>query len=306
MNHTIGWIIFHVIVFGMLLVDLGVFNKNAHKITTKEAIVNVAIWVGVAFLFNIGIYYYNGEQKALEFFTGYIIEKSLSVDNIFVMIMIFNTFNVPDKFQHKILYWGILGAIVMRGSVIFLGIAIVEKFHWVFYIFGIFLMYSAVKMAFKNEDEHIDVENNIFVKFVKRFYPVTKDHKDGKFFVIVDGVKYVTTLFLALVVIEFTDLIFAIDSIPAIFAITTDSFIVYTSNIFAILGLRSMYFALSNVVDIFHFLKYGLSIVLFFVGIKMVMVDFYHIPTLLSLIVIVGVLVISVILSLITPRKKIE
>lgn len=304
MNHTIGWIVFHIIVFGMLLFDLGVFNKNAHKISTKEATINVAIWMGVAFLFNIGIYYYNGEQKALEFFTGYIIEQSLSVDNIFVMIMIFKAFDIPDKYQHKILYMGILGAILMRGIMIFVGIAIVEKFHWVFYIFGALLIYSAVKMAIKKEDAQIDVEKNMFVKFVKNIYPFTKDHKGGKFFVRIGDIKHVTPLFLALIAIEFTDLIFAIDSIPAIFAITTDSFIVYTSNIFAILGLRSMYFALSNVVDIFHFLKYGLSIVLGYVGIKMIIIDIYHIPTLLSLIVIVGILAISILLSVIIPKGK--
>ncbi|MCA1928234.1 MAG: TerC family protein [Calditerrivibrio sp.] len=304
MNHVTGWIVFHVIVFGMLIIDLGVFNKKPHKIGVKEAAINVAVWFGVAFLFNIGIYFYNGEQQALEFFTGYIIEKSLSIDNIFVMIMIFSTFHIPDEYQHKILYWGILGAILMRGAMILLGVAIVERFHWVFYIFGVFLIYSSIKMILKKDGEHIEVEKNFFVRLVKKIYPVTQEYQDGRFFVKINGVKHVTTLFLTLIVIEFTDLVFAIDSIPAIFAITTDPFIVYTSNIFAILGLRSMYFALASVIEIFYLLKYGLGIVLGYVGVKMLLIDFYHMPTLISLIIIVGVLSISIFLSVIMPKEK--
>ncbi|MEF3254972.1 MAG: TerC/Alx family metal homeostasis membrane protein, partial [Deferribacterales bacterium] len=236
MHHTIGWIVFHIIVFVLLILDLGIFNKKAHKISVREAVITSAIWIGIAFIFNIGIYIFNGEDQALKFFTGYIIEKSLSVDNLFVIILIFKTFDVPDEYQHKILFWGIFGAIIMRGAMIILGVTLVEKFHWIFYIFGLFLVYSAVKMALKKDDDEIDVENNRLVRFIKRFYPVTKDHQNGKFFVRIDDKRHVTTLLLALSVIEVTDLVFALDSIPAIFAITTDPFIVYTSNIFAILG----------------------------------------------------------------------
>ncbi|MGC8925966.1 MAG: TerC family protein [Calditerrivibrio sp.] len=304
MHHTIGWVVFSTIVIFLLVLDLGVFNKKAHVISIKEAVFTSAIWIAVAFAFNIGIYFFNGEQQAVEFLTGYIVEKALSVDNIFVMIMIFNVFQIPPQFQHKILFWGILGAIVMRGVMIFLGIALIEKFHWIFYIFGLLLIYSAVKMAFKKEDESIDFDSKWYIKLLKKFYPVTSDRENGKFLIMIDNKRHITPLLLALFTIEFTDLIFAIDSIPAIFAITTDSFIVFTSNIFAILGLRSLYFAISGIVAIFHFLKYGLSIVLGYVGLKMVLIDIIKIPTILSLIIIIGVLSVSIFLSLILPKDK--
>ncbi|ADR19300.1 TerC family protein [Calditerrivibrio nitroreducens] len=304
MHHTIGWVIFSLVVIFLLVLDLGVFNKKAHVISIKEAVFTSAIWIAVAFAFNIGIYFFNGEQQAVEFLTGYIVEKALSVDNIFVMIMIFNVFQIPPQFQHKILFWGILGAIVMRGLMIFLGIALIEKFHWIFYIFGLLLIYSAVKMAFKKEDETIDFDSKWYIKLLKKLYPITSDRENGKFLITIDNKRHITPLLLALFTIEFTDLIFAIDSIPAIFAITTDSFIVFTSNIFAILGLRSLYFAVSGIVEIFHFLKYGLSIVLGYVGLKMILIDIIKIPTLLSLIIIIGVLSVSIFLSLILPKDK--
>lgn len=304
MHHTVGWIVFSCIIVFLLFLDLGVFNKKAHVISLKEAVITSGIWISIAFAFNIGIYIFNGEQQAIEFLTGYIVEKALSVDNIFAIIMIFNVFQIPAQFQHKILFWGIIGAIVMRGIMIFVGIALIEKFHWIFYIFGALLIYSAVKMAMKNEDEEVDFEQKWYIKLFKKFYPISNDRESGKFLVKENGKTHITPLLLTLIAVEFTDVIFAIDSIPAIFAITTDSFIVFTSNIFAILGLRSLYFALSGIIEIFHFLKYGLAFILGFVGVKMIIADFVKIPVLLSLIIIIGTLSVSVFMSMILPKTK--
>lgn len=304
MHHTVGWIVFSFIIVFLLFLDLGVFNRKAHVISLKEAVITSGIWISIAFVFNIGIYFYNGEQQAIEFLTGYIVEKALSVDNIFVIIMIFNVFQIPPQFQHKILFWGILGAIIMRGTMIFLGIALIEKFHWIFYVFGALLIYSAIKMAAKKDDEEIDFEQKWYIKFLKKLYPISSNRENGKFLIKENGKTHITPLFLTLIAVEFTDVIFAIDSIPAIFAITTDSFIVFTSNIFAILGLRSLYFALAGIIEIFHFLKYGLAFILGFVGIKMIVMDFIKIPLLLSLIIILGTLSVSVFMSIILPKAK--
>jgi len=266
----IFWIIFNAFVIIMLALDLGVFHRKHHEVSLKEALTWTFIWVFLALIFNAIIYYWKGRQQALEFFTGYLVEKALSVDNIFVFIMIFTYFQIPSKYQHKVLFWGIIGALVMRVIFIFAGVALLEKFHFTIYIFGALLIFTGYKM-FNHSNSKIDPEKNPVLKFFKRFMPVSPALHEDKFFVTIDGRKFATPLFLVLILIETTDLIFAVDSIPAILAITQDQFIVFTSNVFAILGLRSLYFALAGVVHRFWLLSYGLAIVLIFVGIKMIM-----------------------------------
>jgi tellurite resistance protein TerC len=254
-------------------------------------------------LFNYGIYVFMGKVKALEFLTGYVIEKSLSVDNLFVFIMIFTYFNVNPKYQHKILFWGILGALIMRAIFIFAGVALITKFHWIIYIFGGFLVFTGIKMLFHKE-ENLEPEKNPLVRLFKKFMPVTTAEKGDKFFVKIDGKTFATPLFVVLLLVEFTDLIFAVDSIPAILAITSDTFIIFTSNVFAILGLRALYFALAGITQYFHYLKYGLSAILVFVGVKMLVVDFYKVPIVYSLSTILGILIVSVVFSLIFPKTE--
>lgn len=297
------WIGFLLFVFVMLALDLGVFHRKSHEVKIKEALIWTAIWIFIAMLFNYGIYVYMGEEKALEFLTGYVIEKSLSVDNLFVFIMIFTYFNVNPKYQHKILFWGILGALVMRAIFIFAGVALITKFHWIIYIFGGFLVFTGIKMLF-HKDENIEPEKNPLVRLFKKFMPVTTVEEGDRFFVKIDGKTFATPLFIVLLLVEFTDLIFAVDSIPAILAITNDTFIIFTSNVFAILGLRALYFALAGITQYFHYLKYGLSAILVFVGVKMLIVDFYKVPIVYSLSTILGILIISVVLSLIFPKKE--
>ncbi|MBJ6117647.1 TerC family protein [Pontibacter sp. BT310] len=296
------WIGFNVFVLLMLALDLGVFNRKAHVVSVKEALTWSGVWISLALTFNGLIYYWFGEAKAVEFLTGYLIEKSLSIDNIFVFVLVFGYFKIPAIYQHKILFWGILGALVMRIIFIFAGVALIQKFHWSVYIFGVFLIYTGYKM-FTEKGAAIDPENNPVIKFFRRIMPVTNQLHGDKFFVMQDGKRFATPLFLVLILIEATDLIFAVDSIPAILAITQDQFIVYTSNVFAILGLRSLYFALAHVVDRFVYLSYGLAIILVFVGLKMVMVDIYKIPTFISLLVIALILITSIVLSFIKTRK---
>lgn len=296
------WIGFNVFVLLMLALDLGVFNRKAHVVSVKEALTWSAVWISLALVFNALVYYWFGEAKAVEFLTGYLIEKSLSIDNIFVFVLVFGYFQVPAIYQHKILFWGILGALVMRIIFIFAGVALIEKFHWTIYIFGAFLIYTGYKM-FTEKGTTIDPENNPVMKFARRIMPVTNQLHGDKFFVKVDGKKYATPLFLVLILIETTDLIFAVDSIPAILAITQDQFIVYTSNVFAILGLRSLYFALAHVVDRFVYLSYGLAIILVFVGSKMLLVDIFKIPTFISLMVIAVILIFSIVLSFVKTRR---
>ncbi|MBL7968609.1 MAG: TerC family protein [Prolixibacteraceae bacterium] len=300
---TSVWIGFIVFVIALLALDLGVFHRKSHEVKIKEALIWSAIWISLAFVFNYGVYLYLGEEKALEFLTGYLIEKSLSVDNLFVFIMLFSFFNVSPKYQHKVLFWGIIGALIMRAIFIFAGVAIISKFHWVIYIFGIFLVFTGIKMLFHKDDE-VAPDKNPLVRLFKKFFPVTDEMHGGKFFVKINAKTFATPLFVVLLIVEFTDLIFAVDSIPAILAISNDTFIIFTSNVFAILGLRALYFALAGITKYFHFLKYGLSAILVFVGIKMVIVDFYKIPILISLITIMGILAISVVLSLIFPQKE--
>ncbi|WP_018476339.1 TerC family protein [Pontibacter roseus] len=296
------WIGFNVFVLLMLALDLGVFNRKAHVVSVKEALTWSGVWISLALIFNGLIYYWFGEAKAIEFLTGYLIEKSLSIDNIFVFVLVFGYFQIPAIYQHKILFWGILGALVMRIIFIFAGVALIQQFHWTVYIFGLFLIYTGYKM-FTEKGTAIDPANNPVMKFFRRMMPVTNELHGSDFFVKLNGKRYATPLFLVLILIETTDLIFAVDSIPAILAITQDQFIVYTSNVFAILGLRSLYFALAHVVDRFVYLSYGLAIILVFVGLKMVMVDIYKIPTFISLLVIALILTASVVLSFIKTEK---
>ena len=298
------WIGFLAFVLLMLALDLGVFHRKSHEVKIKEALIWSAVWISIALLFNYGIYVYMGEVKAMEFLTGYIIEKSLSIDNLFVFIMIFSYFNVDKKYQHKVLFWGIIGALIMRSIFIFTGVALINKFHWIIYIFGAFLIFTGVKMLFQ-KDEKMDPNKNPLVKLFKRFYPVTDEMHGDRFFVKVNAKTFATPLFVVLLLVEFTDLIFAVDSIPAIMAITSDPFIIFTSNVFAILGLRALYFALAGITQYFHYIKYGLSAILVFVGVKMVLVDFYKIPVMISLFTILAILVISVIASLLFPKKEV-
>ncbi|MDB6069507.1 MAG: Integral rane protein TerC [Verrucomicrobiales bacterium] len=301
-DQTWLWIGFNVFVLAMLALDLGVFHKKCHVVTFKESMTWTVVWIGLALLFNLWIWQQYGAQKGLEFFTGYVIEKSLSVDNVFVFALLFTYFAVPPIYQHKVLFWGVLGALVMRAGMIVLGAALITKFAWIIYVFGAFLILTGLKMIFKKEQE-MNPGNNPVVRWFKRLMPVTADYRGDRFFVRENGIRMATPLFVVLILVEISDLIFAVDSIPAIFAVTRDPFIVYTSNVFAILGLRSLYFALAGVMDKFHFLKLGLGVVLTFVGVKMLLGHTeYKIDTLVSLGVIVGVLAASVIASLVWPK----
>jgi tellurite resistance protein TerC len=300
------WIGFNAFVLLMLALDLGVFHRKAHVVTFKESIAWTVAWITLALVFNLGIAHYMGNEKGLEFFTGYVIEKSLSVDNVFVFALLFSYFAVPPIYQHKVLFWGILGALVMRAIMIFLGAALIAKFAWIIYVFGAFLILTGIKMIVKREEE-IHPERNPLVRWFKKLMPVTNDYRGDRFFVKENGVRMATPLFVVLLLVEFSDLIFAVDSIPAIFAVTKDPFIVYTSNVFAILGLRSLYFALAGVLDKFHYLKIGLGVVLSFVGVKMLLAhSTWKIDTHVSLGVIVVVLAASVVASLVWPKKPVK
>ena len=303
------WVGFIVFVLAMLALDLGVFHRHAHVVSMREAASWTAVWVAVALLFNYGIYHFRGSEAGLQFLTGYLIEKALSVDNIFVFVLIFSYFNVPPKYQHRVLFWGIIGALLMRGAMIAAGAALIAKFHWIIYVFGAFLVFTGIRMAMQTEHA-IEPESNPVVRFLRRLMPVTNHYHGQSFFVRepVNGVvrRVATPLFVVLVLVETTDLIFAVDSIPAIFAVTQDPFLVYTSNVFAILGLRALYFLLANVIHKFHFLKLGLSVVLVFVGTKMLLIDFYKIPIHVSLLVIAAILTISILASLLFPKAAME
>lgn len=296
------WVAFNLFVLAMLALDLGVFHRKSHAVSLKEATIWSVVWISLALVFNIGLYIWQGSEVALQFLTGYLIEKSLSVDNIFVFVLIFSAFAVPAAYQHRVLFWGILGALLMRGALIFAGAALLERFHWIIYVFGAFLIFTGIKMVFhRNEEMH--PEHNPVIRLFRRFLPVTEDYVEDRFFVRRAGALVATPLLLVLLVVESTDLIFAVDSIPAIFAVTQDPFIVYTSNVFAILGLRALYFLLAGVINTFYYLKLGLSAVLVFVGVKMVAIDFYKIPIVLSLGIIASILAIAVGASLIRARR---
>ena len=306
------WVAFNVFVLAMLALDLGVFHRKAHAVSGREALIWSVVWISLSLVFNAVIYFYwdrlipestyTNREAALAFLTGYLIEKSLSVDNIFVFILIFSFFAVPAAYQHRVLFWGILGALIMRGTLIAIGAALLEQFHWIIYVFGAFLIFTGIRMALSHA-ENVEPDKNPVVKFFRRFMPVTENFEKDQFFVRRAGRLMATPLFLILLVVESTDLVFAVDSIPAIFAVTRDPFIVYTSNVFAILGLRALYFLLANVMDKFQYLKFGLSAVLVFIGVKMVIVDFYKIPVGVSLGVVAGILTISILASLWKARN---
>ncbi len=302
-DRTLLLLVFNVFVLGMLAIDLGVFHRKAHAVTTKEATIWCIIWVTLGLIFNAGVYVFLGAEKGLEFFAGYLIEYSLSVDNIFVFIIILSYFSVAPVYQHRVLFWGILGALLMRGVFIATGAALLELFHWIFYIFGAFLIFTGIKMLAKEECS-VQPEDNPVIRILRRLMPIAADYQGPWFFVRQGGKWAATPLFVVLLVIETTDLIFAVDSVPAIFAVSRDPFIVYTSNVFAILGLRSLYFLLAGVVDLFIYLRYGLGVVLAFVGVKMMLSDVYKIPIGLSLAVVIGILALSVAASLLASRKE--
>ncbi|MBI4620003.1 MAG: TerC family protein [Desulfobacterales bacterium] len=302
LNQFLPWILFNVFVLAMLALDLGVFHRKAHEVKIKEALIWSAVWITLALIFNLGIYFWRGEAAALEFLTGYLLEKSLSVDNIFVFLLIFSYFRVDPLYQHKILFWGILGALIMRAIFIAVGVTLIQQFHWVIYVFGAFLILTGIKMALQ-KDKEIHPEKNPALRLFRRFMPITDHSVQGKFFVKLNGRTFATPLFVVLLVVETTDLIFAVDSIPAVLAITLDPFIVYTSNVFAILGLRALYFALAGAMRLFHYLHLGLSSILVFIGAKMLLADIYRIPIVIALSVVAGILVISVVASLFRLRK---
>lgn len=300
---TWAWIGFLLFILVMLALDLGVFRRRNHVVSFREALAWSGLWVALALIFNLGIWQVAGPQKGLEFLTGYLIEKSLSVDNVFVFALIFSYFGVPARYQHKVLFWGVLGALVMRAIMIATGVALIQSFAWVIYIFGGFLILTGIRMVLRS-DETIHLERNPMVRWIKKVIPVTPDYRGDRFIVMEKGVRMATPLFVVLLVVEFSDLIFAVDSIPAIFAVTTDPFIIYTSNVFAILGLRSLYFVLAGVIHKFVYLKTGLGCVLVFVGIKMLLGHTeWKIPTGMALGVVAGILAVSILASLIRQTR---
>lgn len=304
MEHSLTlWILFNVFILAMLIVDLKVFNRKPHEISIKESLVWTGIWITMAVIFGIGIYFFMGAQSSLDYFTGYLIEKSLSVDNIFVFLLIFTYFGVDSIYQHKVLFWGIFGALVFRLLFIMVGVALLEQFHWIIYIFGAFLVFTGIKLGLE-KDKEIHPEKNPILKLVRRFIPITKNFHGPDFFIKRGSRIIATPMFVVLVVIETTDIVFALDSIPAIMAITRDTFLIYSCNAFAILGLRALYFALSGVMRLFHYLHYGLAFILVFIGIKMLIESFVHIPTLITLSVIVVTLTVSVIFSVKYPKEE--
>lgn len=300
-----AWVAFNLFVVAMLAVDLGVFHRDAHEVRGREAAVWTAVWIALSLLFCAGVWHLMGPRVGLEFLTGYLIEKALSVDNIFVFVLVFAYFGVPARLQHRVLFWGILGALLMRGTMIGVGAVLIVRFHWILYLFGAFLVFTGIRMAMQDEP-HVEPEANPVIRLVRRVLPVTHSYRGPHFFVTEDGRRKATPLLIVLVMVETTDLIFAVDSIPAVFAVTHDPFIVYTSNVFAILGLRALYFLLARVIHRFHYLKLGLAVVLVFVGAKMLAESWYEVPIGISLGVVVTVLAVSVAVSLLFPKETEE
>lgn len=299
-----GWMLvgFNLFVVVMLALDLGIFHRQNHVVKVREALAWCAVWLMLALLFNGLVWLWKGPEPALQFLAGYLIEESLSVDNLFVFLLVFSYFKVPALFQHRVLFWGIVGAMLMRAVLILVGTALIQRFHWVMYIFGLFLLITGIKLGMsREEDEELDPGKNPVVRLVRRIFPITEGYREGKFFLRENGRLFATPLFVVLMVVETTDLVFALDSIPAIFAVTTDPFIVYTSNIFAILGLRSLYFALAGMMELFHYLRHGLAVILSFVGVKMLLADIYKIPIALALCLIAAVLAFAIYASLRWP-----
>lgn len=304
MEHTtLTWAIFNIFIVAMLTIDLLVFNKKSHEVTIRESLTWTGVWISLSLLFGIGVFYFIDATTAIDYYTGYLIEYSLSVDNIFVFLLVFSYFKVDPKYQHKVLFWGIFGALVFRLLFIFAGVALIERFHWIIYVFGSFLVFTGIRLA-SEKDKEVHPERNPILKLVRKFIPITKDFHKDHFFIHKMGRRFATPMFVVLIVIETTDIIFALDSIPAILAITTDQFIVYSSNAFAILGLRALYFALSGIMKLFHYLHYGLSLILIFVGVKMLLSEFYHIPTPYALGFIALTLAGSVVLSIYFPAEE--
>jgi tellurite resistance protein TerC len=296
------WVAFNVFIIAMLVIDLVIVGRRQHVIGFRESLTWTGVWIGLALAFNVVVYYWLGPTAALEYLTGYLIEKSLSVDNIFVFILIFSYFRVAPEYHHKVLFWGVLGALVMRAVFIVAGVTLVNLFHWIEYVFGIFLVYTGIRIGV-DKGKEIEPEKNPVLKFVRRHARVTESYEGGKFVVRRDGRRYLTPLFIVVIVVETTDLVFAVDSIPAILAVTRDPFILYTSNVFAILGLRSLYFALAGIMRMFHYLHYGLSAILVFVGVKMVISDFVEIPTGLALGVVAGILSLAILASVVKEKR---
>lgn len=303
MTGPTGWLIFGGLIVVLLALDLFVFSRKDHEIKFKEAVLLALFWIGLALAFNVGVYFFEGKKRALEFLTGYLIEESLSVDNLFVFIMIFSFFGVHARFQRKVLFWGIIGAIVLRAVFIMAGVALIERFHWITYVFGGFLVFTGIKMAIQEEGQ-VNPEKNPIIKIARRLFPVDTQAPEGHFFSTMNGRRAITPLFIVLLVVETTDVVFALDSIPAVLSISRDPFIVYTSNVFAILGLRALFFALSGAMQTFHLLKWGLAIILSFVGVKMMISHYYSIPIGIALGVVAGVLAGSIGLSLLFPAKE--
>lgn len=299
-DHLWAWIGFCAFVLVMLALDLGIFHRKPREVSLKEALAWSAVWIGLALIFNTCIYYWHGGEKALQFLTGYLVELSLSIDNLFVFLLVFGYFKVPPEHRHKPLFWGILGALVMRAVFIAAGVTLIAKFHWIIYLFGVLLVASGIKMMWQR-DKEVHPERNPVLRLLRRFMDVAPTYEGGRFFVKQDGRILASPLFVVLLILESTDLVFAVDSVPAVLAITPDPFVVFTSNAFAILGLRSMFFALEGVMRRFHYLHFGLAAVLVFVGAKMLLTGFYKTPTWVSLLVIVGLLSVSIVASL--PHK---
>lgn len=297
------WLLFNVGVLTLLILDLFVFNKKTETVSVKSALWWSAFWVGLAIGFNIFVYYWKGPEAALEFVTGYLIEESLSVDNLFVFMILFNYFRVPAGMQRKVLFWGIMGALVLRATFIIVGVELIEKFEWTVYVLGAFLVYTGVKMAI-NSDSEMEPEKNPLLNFINRFIPVSKSYDQDKFFTRINGKLFATPLFVVVIIIETTDIVFAADSIPAILAVTRDPFIVYTSNVFALLGLRSLYFALAGIMQLFHYIHYGLSVILAFIGVKLLIQHWYQIDMRVALLVVAGILGLSIFFSLMFPKKE--
>jgi tellurite resistance protein TerC len=302
LNHIVFWILFNLFVVAMLVLDLGVLNRVPHALKVREAVRWTCVWVGLAACFAILLYFWQGRTTTLEFTTGYLLELSLSVDNLFVFLLVFRYFKVPPEYQHKVLFWGIIGALVMRGIFILVGIGLMRRFAWMSYVFGVLIVYSAIRIL-KQGSESVDPGKNPVLRLLRRALPVTESFEEDRFFVRRDGL-YATPLLVVLVFVEITDLLFATDSIPAVMAITLNAFVVFTSNVFAVLGLRSMFFALAGTMELFHYLDYGLAVVLMFIGAKMLLAHYYTIPTLVALAVIGVVLTTAVVASLLFPAKK--
>jgi tellurite resistance protein TerC len=320
------WIGFHILIFFLLFIDLKVFNKKEHEVKLGEALLLSAFWIGLAVAFNVFVYFFLSPEKGMAFLTGYIIEKALSVDNLFVFLLIFTYFNVPKIHQHTILFWGIVSAMAMRAVFILLGVSLIHKFEWVLIILGLFLIYAGIKLPFQKEKE-VHPEKNFILRIFRKFFPVTKDYHENKFFVKIDAKTWATPLLIVLIMIETTDVIFAVDSIPAILGITTDPFIAYSSNIFAILGLRALYFALAKIMQFFYYLNHGLAFILSFIGVKMILAELgiiakffningvsnINIPIQYALLTVLGILVLAIVASIlrphimkIVPMKKID